>query len=133
VQDVEDRLARLQHLLDKSTFYANALKEMMDAAKARSEHVVTKPPPTKTKKRAAKRNGKKRSRDDDQDDEPAKRAKLDEDGTRTTKFIQPALITGATLKDYQLEGVEWMISLDQNGISGILGAFHSVVSHLLST
>jgi ATP-dependent DNA helicase len=36
-------------------------------------------------------------------------------------FQQPALITGATLKPYQLEGLQWMVSLDQNGISGILG------------
>jgi len=36
-------------------------------------------------------------------------------------FQQPALITGATLKSYQLEGLQWMVSLDQNGISGILG------------
>ncbi|RPD53898.1 hypothetical protein L227DRAFT_589139 [Lentinus tigrinus ALCF2SS1-6] len=35
-------------------------------------------------------------------------------------FEQPALITGATLKDYQLEGVAWMAGLYQNGISGIL-------------
>lgn len=36
-------------------------------------------------------------------------------------FQQPALITGAKLKGYQLEGLQWMVSLDQNGISGILG------------
>jgi len=38
-------------------------------------------------------------------------------------FEQPALVTGAKLKQYQLEGVQWMVSLDQNGISGILGGF----------
>lgn len=36
-------------------------------------------------------------------------------------FSQPSLITGAKLKPYQLEGLQWMVSLDQNGISGILG------------
>ena len=35
-------------------------------------------------------------------------------------FQQPELITGAKLKPYQLEGLQWMVSLDQNGISGIL-------------
>ncbi|TFK32975.1 SNF2 family N-terminal domain-containing protein [Crucibulum laeve] len=35
-------------------------------------------------------------------------------------FEQPTLITGAKLKQYQLEGLQWMVSLDQNGISGIL-------------
>jgi ATP-dependent DNA helicase len=123
LQDLEGRLARLQNLLDKSTFYANALKDIMDAAKARSEHVIVNAPKSKAKKSSAKRKGKKRLRidSDEEDDEPAKRAKLEEG----TKFQQPALITGAKLKDYQLEGVEWMISLDQNGISGILGSLCS--------
>jgi ATP-dependent DNA helicase len=38
------------------------------------------------------------------------------------KFLQPTLVTGRKLKEYQLEGVEWMVSLDKNGVSGILGA-----------
>ena len=37
------------------------------------------------------------------------------------QFQQPSLVTGAKLKPYQLEGLQWMVSLDQNGISGILG------------
>lgn len=36
-------------------------------------------------------------------------------------FQQPSLITGAKMKDYQLEGLQWMVALHQNGISGILG------------
>jgi ATP-dependent DNA helicase len=36
-------------------------------------------------------------------------------------FQQPSLVTGARLKPYQLEGLQWMVSLDQNGISEILG------------
>jgi ATP-dependent DNA helicase len=64
---------------------------------------------------------------------PAKRSKLDQDGgdgqvkeqegdeEEEEGFRQPVLITGATMKDYQLEGVEWMMGLHMNGISGILG------------
>lgn len=33
---------------------------------------------------------------------------------------QPALITGAKLKPYQLAGVQWMVSLYENGLNGIL-------------
>lgn len=44
-------------------------------------------------------------------------------------FEQPALVTGAKLKQYQLEGVQWMVSLDQNGISGILGGFYPLSNH----
>ena len=35
-------------------------------------------------------------------------------------FEQPALVTGAKLRDYQLAGVQWMISLYENGLNGIL-------------
>ncbi|KAJ7899243.1 SNF2 family N-terminal domain-containing protein, partial [Mycena olivaceomarginata] len=35
-------------------------------------------------------------------------------------FPQPALVTGGKLKDYQLEGLQWMVGLHQQGISGIL-------------
>lgn len=34
---------------------------------------------------------------------------------------QPGLVTGARMKPYQLEGLQWMTSLHSNGISGILG------------
>ncbi|KAK9495073.1 SNF2 family N-terminal domain-containing protein [Lipomyces doorenjongii] len=33
---------------------------------------------------------------------------------------QPSLVTGGVLKDYQLAGVEWLISLYENGLNGIL-------------
>lgn len=36
-------------------------------------------------------------------------------------FIQPPnLADGCILKDYQLEGVRWLVSLFENGVSGIL-------------
>jgi ATP-dependent DNA helicase len=36
-------------------------------------------------------------------------------------FIQPPnLADGCVLKDYQLEGVRWLVSLFENGVSGIL-------------
>jgi ATP-dependent DNA helicase len=33
---------------------------------------------------------------------------------------QPKLVTGGTMRSYQLEGLEWLISLYNNGINGIL-------------
>jgi ATP-dependent DNA helicase len=33
---------------------------------------------------------------------------------------QPALVTGGTMRKYQLEGLEWLSSLHQNGLNGIL-------------
>lgn len=33
---------------------------------------------------------------------------------------QPALLTGAVMKGYQLEGLDWLVSLYENGLNGIL-------------
>ncbi|KAI5813259.1 SNF2 family N-terminal domain-containing protein [Pyronema omphalodes] len=33
---------------------------------------------------------------------------------------QPALITGGIMKDYQLQGLDWLVSLYENGLNGIL-------------
>lgn len=72
----------------------------------------------------------------DANEDLAKRMKVDvepeadvEEDSQT--FTQPALITGAKLKKYQLEGVAWMAGLYQNGISGILGMlFFALVLHV---
>lgn len=47
-------------------------------------------------------------------------------------FIQPPnLAKGCLLKDYQLEGVRWLVSLFENGVSGILADEVSVVKHYM--
>ncbi|KAF9428423.1 hypothetical protein BGZ94_002442 [Podila epigama] len=38
----------------------------------------------------------------------------------TISARQPSLVTGGILRDYQLAGVEWMVSLYENGLNGIL-------------
>lgn len=35
-----------------------------------------------------------------------------------SKSNQPKLVTGATMKSYQLTGMEWLISLYENGLNG---------------
>lgn len=34
--------------------------------------------------------------------------------------LQPILVTGCTMKDYQLDGLEWLVTLYENGLNGIL-------------
>lgn len=43
-----------------------------------------------------------------------------EEGTGIVLTEQPSLLTGGQLKDYQLQGLNWMISLHELGINGIL-------------
>lgn len=42
------------------------------------------------------------------------------DGKKVIFTQPPNLSKGCTLKDYQLEGVRWLASLFENGVSGIL-------------
>lgn len=97
-----------------------------------------RPEPSKSKSKSKKKivasRGKGRKRaiveSDESDEEVSnKRPKVEatEDAVKATPILaQPSLITGATLKPYQLEGLHWMASLHANGISGILGMSHFI-------
>ncbi len=94
-------------------------------AKQRVEHERLRAEKTET-------GHKRKSRELGKLDSRSKRRKGDSDTLVTTGsggsdieeppiFVQPPLITGAKMKNYQLEGLQWMASLHQNGMSGILG------------
>ncbi|KAF8196975.1 SNF2 family DNA-dependent ATPase [Pholiota molesta] len=105
-QETEKRLARLQSVLERSAVFSSILKSRMDEEKARQAAIHAQRNEIKKRGRPPKRK-KEAEVDKDEEQEPP-------------AFMQPSLITGATLKQYQLEGLQWMVSLDQNGISGIL-------------
>ncbi|KAF8748774.1 SNF2 family N-terminal domain [Rhizoctonia solani] len=137
VEDVDAtrRMARLNFLLERSSLYAKILEARINqqkeeqAKKPAVEKDTAKPPKTTGK-------GKKRARASDSYDiaghidsstleKANKRArgekvKEEEQTTSLPSMEQPDLITGARLKDYQLEGVRWIASLWENGLNGIL-------------
>ncbi|KAI1793755.1 SNF2 family N-terminal domain-containing protein [Ganoderma leucocontextum] len=134
-EDVKERLVELENLIQRSGEYVKLLKTQMDQVKVNYGARRQKPKSeVKTKLKPRAKNTRKRSRvvSDSEDEREAKRTKAggaqEEDGEKADEgekekqytFQQPALVTGATLKDYQLEGVAWMAGLHQNGISGIL-------------
>lgn len=116
-QNLPTQLKKLQDILAKSTLYSNFLRERMEEDRRRTLE-------------ESQQTGKKRGRPSGPDAKGKKRAKKEAGGVFSevadaiaedaNVFEQPALITGATLKSYQLEGLQWMVSLDKNGISGIL-------------
>ncbi|KAG5643984.1 hypothetical protein DXG03_009274 [Asterophora parasitica] len=134
--ETEKRFARLHFVLQKSAVYSEILKARMDqdkanleaAARAQSKAVASKPQRKSSITRLGK--GRKRVRvetsDESSNEDSLSSKRMKMDGAQTKRedespiFQQPALITGAKLKQYQLEGLQWMVSLDQNGISGIL-------------
>lgn len=55
-------------------------------------------------------------------DEDAELLRDEEDGLATAHRLQcqPSIITGGTLREYQMQGLNWLIHLYDNGINGIL-------------
>ena len=109
----------MQALMVMSAIYTEALKEQIDRFRSchhPDAHIETK---TKATRCTLRRVGPG-SDDEGDGDEPPKRVCVLASGAKPA-FVQPALLTGATLRDYYLlEGVAWMVSLWENGISGIL-------------
>lgn len=127
----------MEVLLQRSSIFTQALKDQLD--RSREKHAAVAAASTQKQSKNAKQNkragrsgrhvsrGKRMRLDSDDEDhseeeveEPLKRVKVLPDDAKPA-FVQPALVTGAKLRDYQLEGVAWMVSLWENGISGILG------------
>lgn len=134
-------------MLEKSAVYSTFLKTRMEEERARRQEAARSQ--AQDKKLALHRKakgtpsvGRKRARvtvvtDDEEEDVGDERGRLKKkkkgesggalppteagEDDEPPLYDQPALVTGGKLKNYQLEGLQWMVSLDQNGISGILG------------
>ena len=137
MQSSQERFKRLSFLLEKSSAYANILHSQMDVVKSKSKAAISK--------RSGERGTNKRSRgrghggpsqlskrrkvvESDEEEDSDLKESFERPGE--ANFQQPSLFTGGTLKDYQLDGVAWMVSLYENGISGILGKLRPVTTSL---
>lgn len=71
---------------------------------------------SKGKKATAAENRRRRT-EQEEDEELLQ----DGEGEAATLFTEsPSFIKGGTMRDYQIAGLNWLISLHENGISGIL-------------
>ncbi|KAF8515181.1 SNF2 family N-terminal domain-containing protein [Gautieria morchelliformis] len=130
-RDLQERLRRLNILLEKSSVYTSILGERMNqtpSPKRQSERDINARDASDLSKA---QTGSKRARDDEEENDGAdgNAKRLKSDGRVSTslnnqenvpRFKQPEDITGAKLRDYQLVGVEWLTSLWANGVNGIL-------------
>ncbi len=94
-----------------------------EARKSAEEETETK----SGKKRKGSKKGSRAVKKQKKNDASAAALKSAQDkhkaivGGEKPIFIQPPLLAdGCILKDYQLEGVRWLTSLFENGVSGIL-------------
>ncbi|KAF3044952.1 hypothetical protein E8E11_002388 [Didymella keratinophila] len=70
------------------------------------------------KKEDLKKKVEENAADDDKEKDNVKTGDIGIQDLKSAR--QPKLVTGGTMRSYQLEGLEWMLSLYQNGINGIL-------------
>lgn len=114
-------------LLSKASEYSNFIsRDLKDLQESLTEHAKRKIKAVeKSKKRKSKGEGssKKKSKKNDgaanlktaQEKHAMLRA-----GSKPIFIQPPNLADDCYLKDYQLEGVRWLTSLFENGVSGIL-------------
>ncbi|XP_057528541.1 ATP-dependent DNA helicase DDM1 [Amaranthus tricolor] len=129
----DDQFSKLDDLLTQTQLYSEFLLEKMDDITLNGvEEQEEEAEPVKGKKRGRKKKAAQYN------DKKAKRAVAamltrsqqgttaeDNDLTEEEKIAKEQselipLLTGGTLKSYQIKGVKWLISLWQNGLNGIL-------------
>eukprot|EP00559_Dactyliosolen_fragilissimus_P007188 CAMPEP_0184863292 /NCGR_PEP_ID=MMETSP0580-20130426/10487_1 /TAXON_ID=1118495 /ORGANISM="Dactyliosolen fragilissimus" /LENGTH=797 /DNA_ID=CAMNT_0027361547 /DNA_START=180 /DNA_END=2573 /DNA_ORIENTATION=+ len=127
---VNARVNQLDFLLSKaseySNFIANDLQELQSALTndARRKAASIEKSGKKSKKRKGRdsslssKKSKKNSGESNLKEAQEKHAL--NIGTKPIFIQPPNLAAGCKLKDYQLEGVRWLTSLFENGVSGIL-------------
>lgn len=129
---IHKRANQLDFLLSKASEYSNFiardLEELQNALtedakkKVRSAEKAEK----KSKKRKSKGGSSSSKRSKKNDGEAALKTAQEKHAAHVLAgskpiFVQPRnLADGCRLKDYQLEGVRWLTSLYENGVSGIL-------------
>ncbi|KAK4529860.1 hypothetical protein CCYA_CCYA02G0717 [Cyanidiococcus yangmingshanensis] len=116
------RYEHLDRLLKAATLYSSVLAEQI-RQQQESYRMTTRNSSSPTGKgasgRAASRAGEKRLQSlvdaADREGVDVRRTQVQNAGS-----LQLHELTGGTLRDYQLAGLEWLVSLYENGINGIL-------------
>ncbi|CCH40674.1 Lymphoid-specific helicase [Wickerhamomyces ciferrii] len=140
---VDFKLERLQNLVKQSQVFSSIisdtlLENSLSKRKAREEEKVKQEtndvrvhdePPKKKSKRG--RKSSKEAKNQSQildfystsvsDETKLTKSKLEQSQSNNNSTIkQPSLVSGTEMRDYQLEGTEWLITLYENGLNGIL-------------
>ncbi|CCE82322.1 Piso0_002042 [Millerozyma farinosa CBS 7064] len=106
----EEKLGRLNTLIQRSSVYSKIIAEniLQDGLGKKAQDAKQREPSRKKRKK---------------DGNPQQKdiiSMLSAPSADTVKQKQPKLLSGVKLKDYQLDGMEWLITLYENGLNGIL-------------
>jgi ATP-dependent DNA helicase len=143
--DASAKLAKLDTLLEKAGMYSNFLFSNMASATmvgnvSENEEDEEDEEEEEEEEDDTVRGSRKRGRGDAKKPRGRKKSKKSGEGAAKLSkmqreaqqqaqqqaqqaraaFKQPSLLTGGTLRDYQLEGIRWLCNLFENGLNGIL-------------
>ena len=114
-QDDDGRTKRFDYLLKQTEVFSHF---MGGSSKAKSPLKVKQPKPAKAKTGKA---GDHRHRMTEQEEDEELLTDLNHTKKNMVQFDEsPTFIKNGTMRDYQVRGLNWMISLFENGINGIL-------------
>jgi SWI/SNF-related matrix-associated actin-dependent regulator of chromatin subfamily A member 5 len=120
---------RLQYLLSQSDVFSafgigskkkegsSSSSSSSSSSKAGGSSKKGPPSPSKRRERALSR-GNEEDEDEEGGEGDGERGGQVQASTRLS--VQPSNITGGDMRAYQLEGLNWMIKLQENGVNGIL-------------
>ncbi|KAI7880433.1 SWI/SNF-related matrix-associated actin-dependent regulator of chromatin subfamily A member 5-like protein [Lichtheimia hyalospora FSU 10163] len=112
----ENRVRRYRFLLDQTELFAHFLD-----IKSNKDEALQKVLEEKRKEAKADEGSRRRRKTEKEEDEEILKDESGESGEQLTVFTSsPAYVTGGKLRDYQVQGLNWMVSLYENGINGIL-------------
>lgn len=112
------KLQKLNEFVKQSQVYSSVIADtLLERSMQRQEDQKVEEPPKKKQKKGARSivDFFKRKNDEKNDEKVADR--LDD---KSIAEQQPALLKNCILKGYQLEGLNWLITLYENGLNGIL-------------
>ncbi|EJD52770.1 SNF2 family DNA-dependent ATPase [Auricularia subglabra TFB-10046 SS5] len=119
-----DSVKRYSHLLGQTELFQHFidLKKERDPEYANIIESQTAQTKGKGRKKAADKTARHRKSEKEEDDELLRDTnKEDEDDDQPFVFEEsPTYIKGGKMRDYQVQGLNWMISLHHNGMNGIL-------------
>ncbi|SCU77874.1 LADA_0A02652g1_1 [Lachancea dasiensis] len=119
--DLEGTIKRFQHLLNLSGLFRHFIerKAAKDARFQKVLHILDNPAGKKSK--AGAHQDKRRRKTETEEDAELLREEEDEvDGEVDYIFRESPPFINGSLRPYQIQGVNWLVSLHKNGLAGIL-------------
>jgi SWI/SNF-related matrix-associated actin-dependent regulator of chromatin subfamily A member 5 len=116
-----DSVNRLKFLLGESELFQHFLKKTTSGEKEEVSEKKFTTSSKEKKRRTEKEEDEELLKQETEQELPSNSSKTKSAAVITTKFDEsPPYIHNGVLREYQIEGLNWLISLYENGLSGIL-------------